>query len=113
MTDIYRKSPAGLVRQLSTQFRQLTVTVTLGIYPHLVSGRHPPLTDRPVQVLIAIARRLDIHPADLVPAGSSSGGDQRDGLAHRNRNGVPRHGGVGHSGGYLDDPARASACPED
>ncbi len=39
----------------------------LGIHPHLVSGPHPPLTDRPVQVLIEIARRLDIHPADLVP----------------------------------------------
>lgn len=39
----------------------------LGIHPHLVSGPHPPLNDRPVQVLIEIARRLDIHPADLVP----------------------------------------------
>jgi hypothetical protein len=39
----------------------------LGIHPHLVSDPHPPLTDRPVQVLIEIARRLDIHPADLVP----------------------------------------------
>ncbi len=39
----------------------------LGIHPHLVSGPHPPLTGRPVQALIEIARRLDIHPADLVP----------------------------------------------
>lgn len=39
----------------------------LGIHPHLVSGPHPPLTGRPVQVLIEIARRLDIHPADLIP----------------------------------------------
>ncbi len=39
----------------------------LGIHPHLVSGPHPPLTGRPVQVLVEIARRLDLHPADLVP----------------------------------------------
>jgi hypothetical protein len=39
----------------------------LGIHPHLVSGPYPALTDRPVQALIEIARRLDIHPADLVP----------------------------------------------
>jgi hypothetical protein len=39
----------------------------LGVRPHQVSGPHPPLRDRPVQVLIEIARRLDIHPADLVP----------------------------------------------
>jgi hypothetical protein len=39
----------------------------LGIHPHLVSDPHPLLTGRPVQVLIEIARRLDIHPADLVP----------------------------------------------
>jgi hypothetical protein len=39
----------------------------LGIHPHLVDGPHPPLLDRPVQVLIEIARRLDLHPADLVP----------------------------------------------
>jgi len=39
----------------------------LGIHPHLVSGPDPPLAGRPVQVLIEIARRLDLHPADLVP----------------------------------------------
>jgi hypothetical protein len=40
----------------------------LGIHPHLVSDSHgQPLTARPVQALIEIARRLDIHPADLVP----------------------------------------------
>jgi hypothetical protein len=39
----------------------------LGIHPHLVSDPHPLLTGRPVRVLIEIARRLDIHPADLVP----------------------------------------------
>ncbi len=39
----------------------------LGIHPHLVRDPHPLLLDRPVQVLIEIARRLDIHPADLVP----------------------------------------------
>jgi hypothetical protein len=39
----------------------------LGIHPHLVRGPDPLLTGRPVQVLIEIARRLDIHPADLVP----------------------------------------------
>ncbi len=39
----------------------------LGIHPHLVSDPHPLLTGRPVHVLIEIARRLDIHPADLVP----------------------------------------------
>jgi hypothetical protein len=40
----------------------------LGIHPHLVSGSHgQPLTARPVQALIEIARRLDLHPADLVP----------------------------------------------
>ena len=40
----------------------------LGIHPHLVSGSHgQPLTTRPVQALIEIARRLDLHPADLVP----------------------------------------------
>ena len=39
----------------------------LGIHPHLVSGPHPLLTGRPARVLIEIARRLDIHPADLVP----------------------------------------------
>ena len=39
----------------------------LGIHPHLVKDPNPPLTGRPVQVLIEIARRLDIHPADLVP----------------------------------------------
>jgi len=39
----------------------------LGTHPHLVDGPHPPLLDRPVQVLIEIARRLDAHPADLVP----------------------------------------------
>jgi hypothetical protein len=39
----------------------------LGIHPHLVEDPYPPLTSRPVQVLIEIARRLDIHPADLVP----------------------------------------------
>jgi len=27
----------------------------LGIHPHLVTGPHPPLLDRPVQVLIEIA----------------------------------------------------------
>ncbi len=31
----------------------------LGIRPHLVTGPHPLLTGRPVQVLIEIARRLD------------------------------------------------------
>lgn len=39
----------------------------LGIHPHLVSGPHPLVLDRAVQVLIELARRLDIHPADLVP----------------------------------------------
>jgi hypothetical protein len=39
----------------------------LGIHPHFVRDPDPPLTGRPVQVLIEIARRLDIHPADLVP----------------------------------------------
>jgi hypothetical protein len=39
----------------------------LGIHPHLVRDPNPPLDGRPVQVLIEIARRLDIHPADLVP----------------------------------------------
>src|SRR5260370_12528348 len=39
----------------------------LGIHPHLVSDPHPLLPGRPVQVLIEIARRLDIHPAGLVP----------------------------------------------
>jgi hypothetical protein len=40
----------------------------LGIHPHLVSSSHgQPLTARPVQALIEIARRLDLHPADLVP----------------------------------------------
>jgi hypothetical protein len=39
----------------------------LGIHPHLVRGPDPLLTGRPVQVLIEIARRLDSHPADLVP----------------------------------------------
>jgi hypothetical protein len=39
----------------------------LGIHPHFVNDEYPPLTSRPVQVLIEIARRLDIHPADLVP----------------------------------------------
>ncbi len=39
----------------------------LGIHPHLVTGPHPALIGRPVQVLIEIARRLDLHPADLVP----------------------------------------------
>src|SRR5260370_2935752 len=39
----------------------------LGIHPHLVSDPHPLLTGRPGRVLIEIARRLDIHPADLVP----------------------------------------------
>jgi hypothetical protein len=40
----------------------------LGIHPHLVSDSHgQPLTARPVQPLIEIARRLDLHPADLVP----------------------------------------------
>ena len=39
----------------------------LGIHPHLVKDPYPPLTSRPVQVLIEIAHRLDIHPADLVP----------------------------------------------
>src|SRR5260370_22323041 len=39
----------------------------LGIHPHLVSDPHPPLSGRRVQVLIEIARRLDLHPADLVP----------------------------------------------
>jgi hypothetical protein len=40
----------------------------LGIHPHLVRSDHgQPLTARPVQALIEIARRLDLHPADLVP----------------------------------------------
>ena len=39
----------------------------LGIHPHLVRDPHPLLTGRPVRVLIEIARRLDTHPADLVP----------------------------------------------
>jgi hypothetical protein len=40
----------------------------LGIHPHLVSSSHgQPLSARPVQALIEIARRLDLHPADLVP----------------------------------------------
>jgi hypothetical protein len=40
----------------------------LGIHPHLVSDSHgQPLTARPVQPLIEIARRLDLHPADPVP----------------------------------------------
>jgi hypothetical protein len=39
----------------------------LGIHPHLVSGPDPPLLGRPVRVLIEIARRLDLHPADLGP----------------------------------------------
>jgi hypothetical protein len=40
----------------------------LGIHPHLVSSSHgQPLTTRPVQALIEIARRLDLHPADLIP----------------------------------------------
>jgi hypothetical protein len=40
----------------------------LGIHPHLVNDSHgQPLTGRPVHALIEIARRLDIHPADLVP----------------------------------------------
>ena len=40
----------------------------LGIHPHLVSDSHgQPLTARLVQPLIEIARRLDLHPADLVP----------------------------------------------
>jgi len=40
----------------------------LGIHPHLVSDSYgQPLTARPVQALIEIARRLDLHPADLVP----------------------------------------------
>jgi hypothetical protein len=40
----------------------------LGIHPHLVSDSHgQPLTARPVHALIEIARRLDLHPADLVP----------------------------------------------
>ena|SRR6266849_2842216 len=39
----------------------------LGIHPHLLRGPHPLPAGRPVQVLIEIARRLDIHPADLVP----------------------------------------------
>jgi hypothetical protein len=40
----------------------------LGIHPHLVSSSHgQPLTARPVQALIEIARQLDLHPADLVP----------------------------------------------
>ena len=42
----------------------------LGIHPHLVSDPHPLLTGRPARVLIEIARRLDIHPADLVPNSS-------------------------------------------
>ena len=32
--------------------------------PWLVSDPHPLLTGRPVQVLIEIGRRLDIHPAN-------------------------------------------------
>src|SRR5258708_18354922 len=39
----------------------------LGIHPHLIRDPHPLLLDRPARVLIEIARRLDIHPADLVP----------------------------------------------
>ena len=39
----------------------------LGIHPHFVNGPDPVLTSRPVQVFIEIARRLDIHPANLVP----------------------------------------------
>ena len=39
----------------------------LGIHPHLVRDPHPLLTGRPARVLIEIARRLDTHPADLVP----------------------------------------------
>jgi hypothetical protein len=40
----------------------------LGIHPHVVGSDHgQPLTARPVQALIEIARRLDLYPADLVP----------------------------------------------
>ncbi|MES9604028.1 MULTISPECIES: helix-turn-helix domain-containing protein [Actinomadura] len=39
----------------------------LGIHPHYLSGRQPDLRDHPVAVLIEICRRLDTHPADLVP----------------------------------------------
>ncbi|WP_153054225.1 helix-turn-helix domain-containing protein [Planomonospora sphaerica] len=40
----------------------------LGIHPHEVHGHDRPyLNQRTVEVLIEIARRLDMHPADLVP----------------------------------------------
>jgi hypothetical protein len=61
----------------------------LGIHPRLVSGSYPPLLDRPVQVLIEIARRLNIHPADLVPeldlalAGRQVPGDADGGRGRR------------------------------
>ncbi|WP_242911477.1 hypothetical protein [Actinomadura terrae] len=39
----------------------------LGIHPHDLRGRQPDLDSRSVTVLIEVCRRLDIHPADLVP----------------------------------------------
>ncbi|MEV3986909.1 hypothetical protein [Nonomuraea sp. NPDC049758] len=41
----------------------------LGIHPHQLHNVHPDeLAERPVRALIELARRLDLHPADLTPA---------------------------------------------
>ncbi|MGR6924322.1 hypothetical protein ACU635_59530 [[Actinomadura] parvosata] len=50
----------------------------LGIHPHQLHDVHPDeLADRPVRVVMELARRLDLHPADLVPALDAVLGNQR------------------------------------
>lgn len=40
----------------------------LGVHPHYLHPTTEPLDSLPVAVLIDLARRIDMHPADLVPA---------------------------------------------
>ncbi|WP_043632146.1 hypothetical protein [Nonomuraea candida] len=50
----------------------------LGIHPHQLHTIHPDEpADRPVHVLINLARRLDLHPADLMPTLDAVLGNQR------------------------------------
>lgn len=50
----------------------------LGIHPHLLRGHSlSRLRDLPVSALIEIARRLDLHPADLIPELADVLGNQR------------------------------------
>jgi hypothetical protein len=58
----------------SNRMRASTLSVwelgdLLGVHPHLLdrTETHIRLVEQPVRVIIELAARLDVHPADLVP----------------------------------------------